>query len=160
MSLMLTAVTAGLAVAVVVAGAPALAQSGPGSERLTPERVFSDPDLNGPRARDVKLSPDGKLVTYLKGEANDQNTLDLWAADTAGGAPFKLIDAKALEQPGKELSEAEKSRRERMRVRERGVVNYGWDEEGKFILVPLDGDLYLADRATGKVRRLTNGMPD
>ena len=160
MSFMLGAVSAGLAVAVVVVSSPALAQSGPGSERLTPERVFSDPDLNGPRARDVQLSPDGRLVTYLKGEDGDQNTLDLWAADTHGGAPFKLIDAKALEQPGKELSEAEKSRRERMRIRERGVVSYGWDEEGRFVLVPLDGDLYLFERASGKVRRLTKGMPD
>ena len=160
MSFEFAAVSAVAAMAVFAVAGPAFAQSQPGSERLTPERVFSDPDLNGPRARDVQLSPDGKLVTYLKGEANDQNTLDLWAADTAGGAPFKLIDAKALEQPGKELSEAEKSRRERMRIRERGVVSYGWDEEGKFILVPLDGDLYLAERATGKVRRLTNGMAD
>jgi dipeptidyl-peptidase-4 len=132
----------------------------PGQEKLTPERVFGDPDLNGARPRGVKLSPDGKLVTYLKGEAGDQNTLDLWAADTAGGEPFKLIDAKALQPNAKELSEAEKSRRERMRVRERGVVEYFWDEEGRFILVPLDGDLYLAERASGKVRRLTNSSGD
>ncbi|MDO8379602.1 MAG: hypothetical protein Q7T09_11510, partial [Phenylobacterium sp.] len=36
------------------------------AEKLTPERVYAAPDLTGPRARGVTLSPDGKLVTYLK----------------------------------------------------------------------------------------------
>ncbi len=148
---------AALAGAALVLPVAAQAQS---QERLTPERVFGNPDLNGPRARGVKLSPDGQLVTYLKSEAGDQNTLDLWAADVKGGEPFKLIDASVLQPKGKELSEAEKSRRERMRIRERGVVEYAWDDQGKFILVPLDGDLYLADRATGKVRRLTETPGD
>jgi dipeptidyl-peptidase-4 len=127
----------------------------PGTERLTPERVFASPDLNGPRARGVKLSPDGTLVTYLKGAQDDANRLDLWAVDVKGGEPFRLIDSKALAPAGKELSEAEQARRERMRLRETGVIEYGWDDEGKTILVPLDGDLYLADRKSGQVRRLT-----
>jgi dipeptidyl-peptidase-4 len=130
------------------------------ADRLTPERVFSDPAINGPTARDVQLSPDGELVTWLKGKATDQNALDLWAVDTKGGAPFVLVDSAALEPQHEELSEAEKSRRERMRISQHGVVEYHWDEEGKVIVVPVDGDLYLADRATGKVRRLTETKSD
>jgi len=130
------------------------------ADHLTPERVFSDPSINGPTARDVQLSPDGELVTWLKGKATDQNALDLWAADTKGGAPFVLVDSAALEPKHEQLSEAEKSRRERMRISQHGVVEYHWDEEGKFIVVPVDGDLYLADRATGKVRRLTETKSD
>ena len=130
------------------------------ADRLTPERVFAEPSINGPVARDVQLAPDGTLVTWLKGKATDQNALDLWAADTKGGAPFVLVDSAALEHGQEVLSEAEKSRRERMRISQHGVVEYHWDEEGKFILVPVNGDLYLADRATGKVRRLTDTKPD
>src|SRR3546814_8238469 len=37
---------------------------------------------------------------------------------------------------------------------DRGSVTYDWAPDGKTILVPLDGDLYLA-RLDGKVRRLT-----
>jgi dipeptidyl-peptidase-4 len=129
-------------------------------EHLTPERVFSDPSIDGPTARNVQLSPDGDLVTYLKGKKEDQNALDLWAADTKGGAPFLLVDSSLLEPKKEVLSEAEKSRRERMRVSQHGVVEYHWDEEGKFILVPVNGDLYLADRASKKVRRLTNTSAD
>jgi len=130
------------------------------ADHLTPERVFSDPSINGPTARNVQLSPDGELVTWLKGKSTDQNALDLWAADTKGGAPFVLVDSATLEPKHEELSEAEKSRRERMRISQHGVVEYHWDEEGKFVLVPVDGDLYLADRASGTVRRLTNTKSD
>jgi dipeptidyl-peptidase 4 len=130
------------------------------AQKLTPERVFSDPGLSGPTARGVALSPDGKLVTYLKPKTEDQNVLDLWAADVTGGEPVRLIDARALAPEEKELSEAEKARRERMRISTRGVVDYAWDDQGRFILVPLEGDLWLAQRADGAVRRLTETPGD
>ncbi len=134
--------------------------AGARAEKLTPERVFSDPAIDGPLARDVQLSPDGSLVTYLKGKQSDQNALDLWAADAKGGAPFRLVDSAALAPKKTALSEAEKSRRERMRVSQHGIVEYHWDEQGKVILVPLDGDLYLAQRSSGTVRRLTDTKSD
>ncbi|GGL38357.1 S9 family peptidase [Caulobacter rhizosphaerae] len=130
------------------------------AEKLTPERIFADPALNGPTAKGVALSPDGKRVTYLKGKAEAANVQDLWAADVKGGEPYRLIDSAALSSGGKELSEAEKARRERARVSARGIVEYSWDEEGRFILVPLDGDLYLDSVADGKVTRLTETPGD
>src|SRR6478736_356147 len=107
------------------------------AEQLTSERVFSDPAIDGPVAREVQISPDGQLVTYLKGKEDDQNVLDLWAVGLKGGPPLRLVDASALMPPERALSEAEKSRRERMRVTQHGIVEYHWDEEGKFILVPV-----------------------
>jgi dipeptidyl-peptidase-4 len=48
-------------------------------------------------------------------------------------------------------------RRERNRVGgSRGIVEYEWAPDGKSVLAPVDGDLYLADVATGAIRRLTN----
>uniref|UniRef100_UPI0030F38EF3 S9 family peptidase n=1 Tax=Phenylobacterium sp. TaxID=1871053 RepID=UPI0030F38EF3 len=60
----------------------------------------------------------------------------------------------------RELSEAEKIRRERQGVQTRGVVAYDWDEEGRFILVPVEGDLWLYTVADGKISRLTNSAAD
>ncbi len=58
---------------------------------------------------------------------------------------------------GGQISEAEKMRRERARVGgTKGIVEYEWAPDAKSILVPVDGDLYLADVATGAVRRLTD----
>src|SRR5258705_11523041 len=134
--------------------APALA------ERLPPERAFADPNLAGPTARGLALSPDGKLVTYLLPKPEDHTTLDLWAISASGGEPSRLIDARALDPKAKELSEAEKARRERQRIADRGVVEYRWDDQGRAILAPVPGDLYLADAATRAVRPLTRTLAD
>lgn len=132
---------------------------------LTPERVFSNPSLAGPVARGVSLSPDGELVAFLRSREDDVDVLDLWAAPTGEGEPFKLIDARALVPEAGELSEAEKARRERMRISQRGVVEYSWDEQGRYILAPLEGDVFLAERPDnagggGAVRRLTETEAD
>ncbi len=127
---------------------------------LTPERVFSEPALAGPVARGVSLSPDGELVAFLRSREDDVDVLDLWAAPTGEGEPFKLIDARALVPDAGELSEAEKARRERMRISQRGVVEYSWDEQGRYILAPLEGDVFLAEREGGAVRRLTETEAD
>ena len=137
-------------------GAPALAQNAV----LTPERVYSSPDLSGPQAKGVKLAPDGSAVTYLKVKANDLNVTDLWIADVKGGAPRMLIDGAALIPRGRTLSEAEKARRERKGVQTHGVVDYAWDDQGRFILVPVEGDLWLYDLKAGKAHQLTDTPAD
>ena len=130
------------------------------AEMLTPERVFASPDLSGPQARGVALAPDGSAVTYLKAKADDVDVTDLWIADVAGGPPRLLIDGRALSPGAHELSEAEKSRRERLGLKTRGVVEYHWDDQGKYVLAPVQGDLWLYERASGQVRRLTETPGD
>ncbi|MDQ1153270.1 S9 family peptidase [Brevundimonas sp. SORGH_AS_0993] len=130
------------------------------SNILTPERVFSSPSLNGPVAKGVSLSPDGQLVAFLRSRDDNVDVQDLWAAPTGPGEPYKLIDARALVPDAGELSEAEKARRERMRISARGVVEYSWDQQGRYILAPLEGDIFLANRGDGKVRRLTQTPAD
>ena len=130
------------------------------AERLTPERVFAAPDLSGPTARGVQISPDGRQVTFLRAKAEDRTVQDLWVAPAAGGEPHRLVDAYAVAPSGAALSEAEKSRRERERISAQGIVEYKWDEQGRAILVPAGGDLYLADAASGRVERLTQTPGD
>ncbi len=145
---------------VLAAGAVMAAAGLASAEKLTVERVYSAPDLSGPRARGVSVAPDGSMVTYLKAKADDPRMTDLWAADVAGGEPRLLIDARALIPKDRVLSEAEKSRRERQGVQTHGVVAYDWDEEGRFILAPVEGDLWLWSRADGKLSRLTDTPED
>ena len=148
-----------LASTILLSATSALAQEAP-SNILTPERVFSSPSLNGPVAKGVSLSPDGQLVAFLRSREDNVDVQDLWAAPTGEGEPYKLIDARALVPDAGELSEAEKARRERMRISARGVVEYSWDQQGRYILAPLEGDIFLANRADGKVRRLTETPAD
>jgi len=148
-----------LASTILLSATSALAQETP-SNILTPERVFASPNLNGPVAKGVSLSPDGQLVAFLRSRPDNVDVQDLWAAPTGAGEPYKLIDARALVPDAGELSEAEKARRERMRISARGVVDYSWDLQGRYILAPLEGDIFLANRADGKVRRLTQTPAD
>ncbi len=129
-------------------------------EKLTPERVYAAPDLSGPHARGVGLSPDGTMITYLKAKPDDPRMTDLWGADAGGGTPRMLIDGRALIPKGRVLSEAEKSRRERQGVQSHGVVDYAWDEQGRFILAPVEGELWLYTRAGGAIAPLTHGGGD
>lgn len=135
---------------------PTIAQTTP-APTLTIERVFDDPALNGPVPRAPRFSPDGKLVTWLRPNDGDFLRLDLWAMPTAGGAPYMLVDSKALVPEEGPLSEAEKARRERQRIASsRGIVSYDWDKKGEAILVPLGGDIYyVLIAAPSAPRRLT-----
>ncbi|MDE2595555.1 MAG: DPP IV N-terminal domain-containing protein [Sphingomonadales bacterium] len=135
-----------------VTAAPAAAVQG---TPLTFERVFASPSLNGKVPASVKLSPDGRYVTLLRNRAEDRERYDLWAFDRHAGTWRMLVDSLKLGS-GRELSEAEKMQRERQRIGDRkGIVTYEWAADGKAILVPLDGDLYLAG-LDGSVKRLTD----
>ncbi len=140
--------------ALLLTPVPAQAQ-----QQLTLERVFASPDLAGPQPRALHLSPDGALVTLLKPRADEKERLDLWAIDTRTGSERMLVDSKKTGS-GAALSEAEKMQRERDRsvAGSTGITSYDWSPDGKSILVPVDGDLYLAS-LDGKVTRLTD-TPD
>jgi len=159
-STLLLAAQAPFTAAIAQEATPSASAQAPASAVLTPERVFANPSLAGPVARGVSLSPDGELVAFLRAREDDVDVLDLWAAPTGAGEPFKLIDARALVPDAGELSEAEKARRERMRISQRGVVEYSWDEQGRYILAPLEGDIFLASREGGDIRRLTETAAD
>jgi len=140
-----------LALAVTV---PAAAQTAEQPTALTLEKLFASPPLDGPKPRLAKLSPDGKWLTSLRNRDDEKERYDLWAVDTNTGAARMLVDSKKLGS-GAELSEAEKMQRERARIADlSGIVAYDWSPDGRAILVPLDGDLYLAG-LDGSARRLT-----
>ncbi|MGI4878122.1 MAG: DPP IV N-terminal domain-containing protein [Janthinobacterium lividum] len=127
---------------------------GAAATELTLERVFASPSLAGPRPRVLKLSPDGRLATLLKARADDRNRFDLWAVDTATGASRMLVDSTRFGS-GAALSETERMNRERQRIAAiTGIVDYDWAPDSQHLLVPVDGDLWLAG-LDGSVRRLT-----
>ncbi len=127
----------------------------PAQKSLTLQAVFGSPSLNGRAPMGLKLSPDGTLVTSLRPRADEGNRMDLWAMDTATGEEFMLVDSKKV-GTGSALSEEEKMQRERARIGGlSGIVTYEWTPDGRFILVPLDGDLYLKVPNGGSAR-LTN----
>src|SRR3546814_8784176 len=84
--------------------------------KLTFERVFASPSLDGSSPRQAKLSPDGRWLTLLRNRETDRERYDLWGYDRESGAWTMLVDSEKLGS-GRDLSEDEKMQRERARVR-------------------------------------------
>lgn len=112
------------------------------AEKLTPERIYSSPSLAGESLRGLKMSPDGKRVTFLKGKEDDYERLDLWQFDTETGQTSLLFDSDDLHSGEETLSDEEKARRERLRLSGSGIVSYEWSDDGTALLFPLAGDVY------------------
>lgn len=110
---------------------------------LSIEAIFSGGGLDGPTPQALKISPDSTRVTFLRPRADDQNRLDLWEFNLTDKSTRRLVDADRLDS-GAELSDAEKARRERARQAGlSGIIEYEWAPDGKALLFPLGGKLYL-----------------
>ena len=146
-----------LAAAAVLLSSPAFAEDAvpENTPTLSFERLFASPGLDGPAPRQVKLSPDGRFLTLLRNRTDDRDRYDLWGFDIQTREWRMLVDSQALGS-GRELSEDEKMQRERARVGSlKGIISYQWASDGSGVLVPLDGDLYLA-KLDGTVTQLTD----
>ncbi len=119
---------------------------------LTIERFNASPALAGTSPRGLKLSPDGKRVTYLVGRADNQSFYDLWQMDVATQKTSILVNADKL--AGGELSDEEKARRERQRIYGQGIMEYDWSADSKAVLIPSAGKLYYYSLADKKVTEL------
>lgn len=150
MRIWMAAIGAGLA----IWSATAMAEPSPAPAKLTLQRVFASPDLAGDQPQALRLSPDGTLLTSVRPREDERNRFDLWAMDTRTGTWRMLVDSKKIGS-GAELSEAEKMQRERDRSKtgKTGILDYDWSPDGKSILVPIDGELFVAS-LDGSVRKL------
>ncbi len=119
------------------------------AEKLTIERIFDGGSLAGPAPRGLQISPDGSRVTFLRARPDDQFQLDLWEYQLKDNSTRLLADSKKLEPNGEQLSDAEKARRERERTAGlHGIVSYQWSPDGKQLLFPIGGKLYVYALAT------------
>lgn len=124
------------------------------AEKLTLDRLHSDPSLSGPGVRSLKVSPDGARVTFLRGREDNQFQLDLWEFNLKDKSTHRLVDSKIL-VPDENLSAAEKARRERERTASlKGILSYSWSPDGKQLLVPIAGNLYLIDASKPDAARM------
>jgi dipeptidyl-peptidase-4 len=120
------------------------------------ERLFAAPNLDGPSPKSVRISPDSSRVTFLRGKDTDPLQMDLWEYRLEHNDMRLLVDSTALLAEPEQLSEEERARRERLRiVGQRGIVDYHFSPDGRLLLFPLGGDLYLYEIASGRTRHLT-----
>jgi dipeptidyl-peptidase-4 len=106
------------------------------AEKLTVERINSEPPLSGTLPTRLAWHPDGKRLTFLRRTGDSSS---LVALDVAKGAESKLLDGSTLKAPGdKPLP----------------LASATWLPDGRTLLVPADGDIFTVDVRTSQVRTL------
>lgn len=100
----------------------------------------------------LAITPDGAVL--FRRTPPRSFAADLYELDTTTGAVKTLFSATGGDE---HLSDAEKARRERTRTATRGVVDIGVSRDGKTVMIPLGGTLYLLDRTTGAKQAIDPG---
>lgn len=124
------------------------------SQTLSIERIFQSPALEGTAPKNLKVSPDGKHVTFLKGKARNHLRYDLWEYSVDSATTRLLFDSDNLSSDTEQLSDEEKARRERMRESGSGIIEYYWAEDSSALLFPLAGDAYYLKLGEQKAQKL------
>jgi dipeptidyl-peptidase-4 len=114
-----------------------LAPAADALEELTVERV-SDPSLAGSLPSGLAWHPDGKRLTYLRPSGGDR---DLYAFDTRRGQETLLLRGAGLALPRGEGPH-------------HPLERAAWMPDGRRLLVPAAGDVFLVEVKKGAVRPL------
>jgi len=120
---------------------------------ITFERIARWPEPGWQVPRSITYSPDGKWVTFLASEKQNDETA-LFAFDMGSKETRVLLRADDLAKTEGPLTRVEELRRERQRGRSKGITGYRRAKRTQLIVVPLAGDVF-ARRADGGITRLT-----
>jgi dipeptidyl-peptidase-4 len=103
----------------------------------------------------IRVAPGGDAVFFLRSGPRSF-VRDLYVYDPGSRTERLLLySARLLGGAEETLTPEERARRERKRLAARGIASYQLSRDGRRILVPLSGRLFVLERATGKVRELT-----
>jgi len=106
------------------------------------------------RPTSIRVTDDGQAVLFLRSGPRSF-VRDLYEFDMTKGAERVLATAdQILGGAAEKLTPEELARRERMRLAARGIASFDISDDGRQVLVPLSGQLYVIDRATSKSRKL------
>ena len=105
--------------------------------------------------RNLTISPDGATVRFIRTPDGVTALGMLWEYDVATGAESLLVDPAALlGEAGEQLSQDERSRRERSREGSGGLVGYDVDKTGRWACFALSGQLWAVHLGAKAVHSL------
>jgi dipeptidyl-peptidase 4 len=105
--------------------------------------------------RDVTVSPDGKVVSFLRSLGGDDPVNLLWSMWVPSGDQVVVVDPRILLADGDaDLPAEERARRERARESAGGIVAYARDSAHRVTTAALGGRLVVADQVRGGGRLL------
>ena len=92
--------------------------------------------------RGFTISPDGSRVVFVRSTSGTDVVGRLWEVDATTGAERLIADPTVLHDGPEELSPEERSRRERMREGNSGIVGFSTDTTVSVAAFALSGGLY------------------
>lgn len=105
----------------------------------------------------MRPTPDGRTLLFLR-SAPRSFVRDLYALDLSSGQERLLLSAdRLLGGEDEALTAEERARRERQRLAARGITDYEIARDGRRLLVPLSGRLFVVEMVDGSVRELSSG---
>jgi dipeptidyl-peptidase-4 len=160
---------AAVALAAAVAIAPATARPGAAPAAPAPEaaadtflaQIAATSRFTRGRPAAITVTRDGRSVLFLRSGPRSF-VQDLYEYDLATRREHVLLTAASILRGGEEvLTPEERARRERQRLTARGIASYELSRDGRRILVPLSGRLYVIERASGALKPLESaaGFP-
>jgi dipeptidyl-peptidase-4 len=104
----------------------------------------------------VMIKPTAGAVYFLRSGPQDA-VRALYRYELASGATVQVLSASDLLGGAEEaLSEEERARRERQRLAARGITGFEVSRDGRTLLVPLSGRVFVVEAATGRARELSS----
>lgn len=102
----------------------------------------------------IGVTADGAHVVFLRSGPRDR-VLALYVFDVASGKTRTLATSQSLLSGGSEtLSQEEAARRERQRIRDKGIAGYVLAEDGSRALVVLSGRIFVIEIASGAAKEI------
>ncbi|MCH7797675.1 MAG: DPP IV N-terminal domain-containing protein [Planctomycetes bacterium] len=102
----------------------------------------------------IRPTPDGTMILFLRSGPQSFERV-LYEFDVATGAERVLLTAdRLLDGADESITAEEEARRQRRRITGRGITSFQLSRDGRRLLVPLSGRLFVLDRSDGEVREV------
>ena len=113
--------------------------------------------LGAPRS--FHILNDGSGVLFLRSDHGRDPVNSLWVYDLATKVERKVADPRTLLAGDKDIPDAEKARRERMRETTAGITAYATDDSGNKVVFALSGQLFSGEIGSEKFNELDVSGP-
>jgi dipeptidyl-peptidase-4 len=100
--------------------------------------------------RDLRMSPDGASVLFLRSRSGTDPLTCLWAIDTASGHERLIVDPTSLGTSTEQMTDAERARRERLRESAEGITSFDCDRSMQRAVFAVDGRAIVCELASGQ----------
>jgi len=150
----------GFAAVLLLAGvAPAAPAPPPATEDFL-DRHAATRGFRSGQPEAIALPPGGSEVLFLRSGPRDR-VQSLWSYDVASASEREVLTgARLLGGADETLSPEERARRERLRLTARGLSSFQLSKDGKQLLVPYSGRLFVVSRPGYEPREVgAKGLP-